>query len=295
MDFLAGVFTQTNLNFALVSSLLGLSIYITLRTGMLSLANAGFMSIGAYTGALCTMRLGFPLWASVLAGGAMAGAIGLLLGLPVLRLSDVYLAIATIGFGEVVRIFMLNIDRVLGRQLTGGALGLNGIPKIGETWHLLLILGLLVYFFVMLERSQIGRALSAIRQDENVAASMGVNVVGYKVFAFVVGAIIAGVAGVMSAHLTRFIGPNEFGFLLAVEILAFAVLGGSHIWLGPIVGAFILSLLPEVLRFLQQNREAVNGVILMLVIIYLPNGLINPRLWRRRRAPKAQSPEVAHA
>ena len=215
------------------------------------------------------------------------------MGLPVLRLNDIYLAIATIGFGEVVRIFMLNIDRVVGQTLTGGALGLNGIPKVTQTWQLLLLLGLFSYFFIRLEGSQVGRALRAIREDEKVAASLGVNVFGYKVFAFVVGAVIAGVAGVMSAHLTRFIGPNEFGFDLAVQILAFAVLGGSQVWFGPIVGAFILTLLPEALRFLKQNRAIVNGVILMLTIIYLPDGLISPRLLRRFSRKRVEETAVA--
>lgn len=277
-DFL----TPTNINFALVASLLGLSIYITLRTGLFSLASAGFMSIGAYVGALLTMRLGAPLPISILGGALAAGLVGLVLGLPILRLNDIYLAIATIGFGEVVRIFMLNLDRIVGATITGGALGLNGIPRVTETWHLLLLLALLSYFFVRLEGSQVGRALRTIREDEKVAASMGVNVVAYKVFAFVVGAVIAGVAGVMSAHLTRFISPNEFGFNMAVQILAFAVLGGSRVWVGPIVGAFILTLMPEALRFLKDNRPIVNGVILMLTIIYLPNGLIAPGLLLRR-------------
>lgn len=286
-------FTQTNFNFALISVLLGLSIYITLRTGLLSLANAGFMSIGAYTGALMTMKLGLPLGISLLGGGLMAGVVGLILGLPVLRLRDVYLAIATIGFGEVVRIFMLNIDKLLGRPLTGGALGLNGIPKITQTWHLLLVLALVSYFLIRLEQSPIGRALRAIRQDENVAASMGIHVVRYKTFVFVVGAIIAGIAGVLSAHFTRFIGPNEFGFDLAVQILAFAVFGGYEVWIGPIVGAFILSFMPELLRFLKENRAVVNGVILMLTIIYLPQGLIAPRWWRNWRAKKEKETAVA--
>ena len=277
------VFTVTNLNFALVGALLGLSIYITLRTGLFSLANAAFMSIGAYVGALMTLNLGAPLWLSLLGGAAAAGLIGLLLGLPVLRLHDIYLAIATIGFGEVVRIFWLNYDRMTGQKLVGGALGLNGIPKVTQTWHLILVLVIISYFFMRLEAGPVGRALRAIREDEKVAAGMGVNVFEYKVFVFVVGAMIAGIAGVLSAHLTRFISPNEFGFDLAVQILAFAVLGGSQVWFGPILGAFILTSMPETLRFLKSNRAIVNGLILMLVIIYLPNGLVSPGFWRRRK------------
>ena len=280
---LGNILTPTNLNFALVGSILSLSIYITLRTGLFSLANAAFMSIGAYVGALMTINLHTPLWLSVIGGALAAGLVGLILGLPVLRLHDIYLAIATIGFGEVVRVFWLNVDRVMGRTLVGGALGLNGIPKTTQTWHLIVLLVILGYFFMRMEAGPIGRALRAIREDEKVAAGMGVNVFGYKVYAFVFGAMIAGVAGVMSAHLTRFIGPNEFGFDLAVQILAFAVLGGSQVWFGPIVGAFILTLMPEALRFLKANRAIVNGSVLMLVIIYMPNGLISPSLLRRRR------------
>lgn len=269
-----GGLTLTNFNFALISSMLGLSIYLTLRTGLLSLANAGFMSIGAYTGALLTMHLNIPLPVSVLAGGLAAGIMGLLLGLPVLRLKGIYLAIATIGFGEVIRILMLNMDSITGHELTGGALGLNSIPLLTRTWHLLLVLALEIYIIIRLEKSSMGRALEAIREDERVAAGMGINVVGYKTFAFTAGALISGVAGALSAHLTRFISPNEYSFNLAVQILAYAVLGGSRFWAGPILGAFILELLPESLRFLKTNRSIVNSVVIMLSIIYLPDGLI---------------------
>jgi len=265
--------TLTNFNFALISSMLGLSIYLTLRTGLLSLANAGFMSIGAYTAALLTIHLGLPLPVSVCAGGIAAGVAGLLLGLPVLRLKGIYLAIATIGFGEVIRILMLNLDSLAGREVTGGALGLNNIPLLTRTWHLLLVLAVEVYIIIRMEKSNLGRSLEAIREDERVAAGMGISVVGYKTFAFTAGAVIAGIAGALSAHLTRFISPNEYSFNLAVQILAYAVLGGSRFWLGPILGAFILELLPESLRFLKTNRSIVNSVVIMLSIIYLPDGL----------------------
>ena len=278
--------------FALIGSALGLSIYITLRTGLLSLASAGFMSIGAYVGALLTIHLHTPLLVSVLAGALAAGVIGLLLGLPVLRLSGVYLAIATIGFGEVVRVFMLNIDNLAGRTITGGALGLNNIPRKTETWHLVLFVGLLIYLFVRIDRSRTGRAFDAIRQDHHVAASMGINVVQYRNLAFVLSALIAGAAGVFSAHLTYFVSPNEYGFNGAVRILTFAILGGYLIWLGPIVGAFILTFLPELLRFLGPYRPIVNGVVLILAIIYLPRGLVDPTFWRKvwRQRGKPPSP-----
>lgn len=268
-------------HFALLASALGLSIYVTLRAGLLSLANAGFMAIGAYTGALLTIHADAPFLVSILAGALAAGGVGLLLGLPVLRLSDVYLAISTIGFGEIVRILLLNLDRLLGRPLTGGAQGLTSIPRKTELWHLLLFLLLLLFLFERLNRSRIGRALDAIRQDANVAATMGIPVVRYRTFAFVLGALIAGAAGVLSAHYSFFISPADFGFSAAVRILTFAILGGYVHWLGPIVGAFILTFLPELLRFLDEYRPIVNGLILMLAIIYLPHGLVDPGFWRR--------------
>lgn len=281
----------TTFNFALVSSLLGLSVYFTLRFGLLSLANAGFMSIGAYVGAILTLRFGFPLFASIVAGGMACAVIGLILGYPVLRLKGIYLAIATIGFGEVVRVFMLNIDNFVGFELTGGALGLNGIPVLTQTWHILLILGSVIYFIVMMEAGPVGRALEAIKEDERVAAGMGIHVVHYKTFAFTMGAVTAGIAGCLSAHLTRFVSPNEFGFNLAVQILAYAVLGGRNRWYGPIIGAFLLELLPETLRFLKTSRSIVNSVVLMLAITYFPNGLggIN---WKRIFFPHGRKAEI---
>lgn len=279
--------------FALLASALGLSIYVTLRTGLLSLANAGFMSIGAYVGALMTIHWQTPLLVSILGGALVAGVIGLILGLPVLRLRDVYLAIATIGFGEVVRVVMLNVDNVTGHPLTGGSLGLNNIPRKTETWHLLLFLAILVYLFIRIDRSRLGRALDATRQDDQVSASMGIAVVRYRNFAFVLGAVIAGAAGVLGAHLTYFISPNEYGFNAAVRILTFAILGGYTHWLGPIVGAFILTFLPEVLRSLGQYRPIINGIVLILAIVYLPRGLVDPHFWRKvwdrmRRPPPAR-------
>ena len=186
------------IQFILIDAALGLSIYITLTTGLLSLANAGFMAIGAYAAALATIHWQTPFLVSILIGMSTTGVVALLLGWPVLRLSDIYLAIATIGFSEVVRVVALNIDNVLGFELTGGPLGLNNIPVKTESWHLLLYLALLIYFFIRLSRSRTGRALAAIRRDETVAATMGINVVYYKNMAFVIGAMIAGGAGALS-------------------------------------------------------------------------------------------------
>ncbi len=303
MDFFRSIgITETVFQFMLVNAILGLSMYLPLYAGMFSLANAGFMAIGAYAGVLITQQLGLPLGAALIGGMLFAGLLAIPIGLPVLRLRDIYLAIATIGFGEVVSIILLNFDTLAGglrEMLTGdktrfalinGARGIRGIPKTTETWHLLLFLILASYFIIRLHRSRFGRAMAAVRQDERVAASMGINVVYTKNVVFIFSAMLAGAAGVFSAHLTRIITPDLAQFGQAVDILAYAVLGGTSTFVGPIVGGLVLGALPEVLRFLAQYRGVFNGLVLLLVIVYLPGGLINPtgwlQAWRRLRGEK---------
>lgn len=305
MDFFRSIgISEVVFQFMLVDAILALSMYLVLYTGMFSLANAGFMSIGAYAGVILTQSYGLPLGLGVLGGMLAGGLLAIPIGLPVLRLRDIYLAIATIGFGEVVRILILNFDK-LASQLTGetvrltrGALGITGIPRVTETWHLLLFLVISVYCIVRLHRSRFGRAMAAIRQDEQAAANMGINVVLTKNVVFVLSAVLAAGAGALKAHFTRTISPGDYGFDQAVNILAFAVLGGTSTWAGPIVGAFVLSALPEVLRGFKEYRGIVNGLILLLAITYLPGGLVNPAGWRRlwaRLTQRAQRTQRADA
>lgn len=315
MGILANI-SEPVLQFMLVAAILGLSIYLKLYTGMFSLANAGFMSIGAYTGVVLTQYAGAPLGVAIIGGMLAAGVIALPIGLPVLRLRDLYLAIATIGFGEVVRIIFLNFDDLvssivefnnrllgvvtmpvglIGREINFivthpadvtfemlyGARGIRSIPKLTETWHLVLFLVLVSYFMLRLHRSRFGRAMAAIRQDESAAANMGVNVVYVKTVVFIMSAMLAGAAGAFNGHLTRIITPGAYNFDLAVSILAYAVLGGTATFVGPIVGGMVLRGLPELAREFAQYADLFNGVVLLLVIIFLPGGIINPRGWRR--------------
>ena len=280
---------ESVVQFMLVNALLALSIYLTLHSGMFSLANAGFMSIGAYVGVIATQHFGLPLGSALALGMLVAAAISLPLGAPVLRLSDIYLAIATIGFGEIVRIFWLNFDglatSLVGHSvtLTGGALGIKGIPTSTKTWHLLLALAVAGYFMARLNDSRLGRAMSAIRQDEIGAASVGINPVYVKLVVFVLSAMLAAAGGVFSSHLTRIISPGDFSFSRVVNILSYAVLGGTATWVGPIVGGLLLTALPEVARPLQQYNQIFTGMVLLLVIVYLPGGIVDPRLWARLR------------
>jgi branched-chain amino acid transport system permease protein len=187
---------------------------------------------------------------------------------------------ATLAFGEVVRIAILNTE-----SLTGGALGLNGIPPLTQPWHVGLVLVGVLALLARLRASRTGRAFEAIKEDETAAGLMGIDVAAHKLAAFVLGAAIAGLAGTLNAHLTFFIGPNEFGFDRGVEILTMTILGGIQGLTGPVLGAFIVTLLPELLRALQDWRLMANGLILVLMVLFLPRGLWDPvhlrRLWRR--------------
>lgn len=261
-----------------INALLALSVWVTLYAGQLTLGNAAFMGVGAYTAALLGMRAGLPFPASLAIGAAAAAVLAIPLGLTVFRLRGVYLAIATIGFGEVVRVVLL------ATPITGKGLGLNGIPPTTELWHIFLALAVVAYVLARVQGSTVGRAWAAIREDELAAASQGVPVRRYKLYAFVTGALIAGLAGGLSAHLNFSIEPGDFAFTRAVQILVFAVVGGIPNVLGPILGATLLTALPEILRPLRDYRDILQGVILILVIIYLPRGLVTIFQLRRTRA-----------
>jgi len=254
-----------------INALLALSIYLTLSCGMLAMANAAFMGIGAYTAALLTMNYETPYPVSILAGMVAPAIVAFIMGKPTLRLSGVYLAMATLAFGEVVRIFILNTD-----SITGGALGLNGIPQSTQWWHVAVALMAVLALLWRLRHSRIGRAFEAIKEDETAAGLMGIDVGAHKMLAFVLGAAIAGLAGTLNAHLTFFIGPNEYGFDRGVDILTMAILGGINGLTGPVLGGTILTLLPEVLRSFQGFRLVVNGLILVLIVLFLPKGLWDP-------------------
>jgi branched-chain amino acid transport system permease protein len=248
--------------------LLALSIYITLACGLLSVANAGFMAIGAYSAALLTLHTGTPLPLALIVGAVAAATMALVIGVPTLRLSGVYLAMATLAFGEVVRILILNAE-----NLTGGALGLNGIPQLVGLFEVIISVTLALYIFLRLAHSQVGRSMTAISQDEIATEVMGLNVRAYKLFCFVVGAALAGLAGALNAHFTFFISPNEYGFERAVEILAMGVIGGVSSPWGAVLGGSLITTLPELLRGMGRYRPLINGAILIIIILYSPKGL----------------------
>ena len=257
-----------------VNILMALSVYAIISTDQVSLGNAGFMAIGAYTSAYLTVKTGLAIFPAIVIGALVAGVMGLLVGIPVLRLSGLYIVMATFGFGEVVRTFFLNFEP------TGGAYGFRG--PIGTTlpmiygWVLAFIL-----FFWLLSHSRLGRSLAAVRDDPEVASSIGLNVKLLKLGAFWLGAFIAGAAGGLYAHYMFYIESNSFHILVSTMAILYVILGGTYTFWGAVVGAIIFSILPEMLRFMQDWRLSLYGAVLVLMLIFRPSGIITPLMVRR--------------
>ncbi len=276
---------QSTLAYIGLNALLALSVYTTLSCGQLALGNAGFAAIGAYAATLLTMRAGAPFGVALVAGALLPALVAVPLGLPVFRIRGVFLAIATIGFGEVVRIGLVNWEYVNGAQ------GIVAIPQkasVGLVWACLL---LALFVLSRIRGSKWGFALEAIREDEPAARTMGIHTARYKLAMLVLGAAMAGLAGGLEAHFTFMVAPNGFAFGRVVDMLVFAVVGGTGAFFGPVLGAGFLTLLPEVLRELAPLvgiepgplRLLVNGLVLLAVILFLPQGLVSLPAWLRER------------
>jgi branched-chain amino acid transport system permease protein len=254
-------------------------------TGLFNIGHAAFYGIGAYTSALLTLA-GVPWWIALIASAIMAGLFGFMVGVPCLRLRGDYLAIATLGFGEIIRAVMKNWT-----GLTRGPLGLPGIPKpslfgvqfASIDMYLLLVVVIAIITVVIVNRlvkSPFGRVLKSIREDEIAAKSLGKNVVKYKLQALALSAMFAGVAGSLYAHYITFIDPSTFTLMETVLMLCMVVLGGSGSIIGSVVGAIILVVLPEPLRFISLPssaaaalRQMIYSVSLILMMIFRPQGI----------------------
>ncbi len=246
---------------------LGLNL-IAGATGQLSLGHSAFMSIGAYASAIATVTLHLPFPVGILLGGLAACLFGIVIGFPTLRLSGDYLAIATLGFAEIVRVIFTNM------QITGGAIGFLGIKNL-TTFPVIMILTVAMIAVMMwLENSRNGRAMLAVREDEIAAESVGVNITWYKIQAFAIGSFCAGVGGALFAHTTTFIQPTDFGFMKSIEFLNMVVLGGLGSIPGTIIGSVVLTTAPEFLRFMANYRMLVYGLLLIIMMIFRPHGLL---------------------
>ncbi len=259
-------------------------------TGQFSIGHAGFMAVGAYSSAMVTIHAGqrwaetlvaagvppviahgFALVAALIAGGLLAALAGYLVGLPSLRLRGDYLAIVTLGFGEIIRVLILNVDAV------GGARGLPGIPGWVNFFWVGLTVAAVIVLSLHLARSTHGRALFAIRDDEIAAEALGVDTTRYKVIAFVIGSFFAGIAGGLFAHFLSYLNPNSFTFLKSIEVIAMVVLGGMGSISGSVLAAIVLTLMPEVLRPVKDYRMVIYSLMLIVLMITRPQGLLGSR------------------
>lgn len=302
-QFLFDAFTKRVFNLCAVYIVLALSLNLVNGfTGLFSLGHAGFMAVGAYTCALLTMSpakkamnyflspivpwladIQLPFVLALLAAGLVAALFGFLIGAPVLRLRDDYLAIATLGFAEIIRVVITNLQGV-----TNGAQGLKGLPEYSTTFVVWGVAAVSVLFMVFLMRSSYGRALKAIRDDEIAAEAMGLSVFRLKVASFTTSSFMAGVGGALLGHMITTIDPKMFTFMLTFNILLIVVLGGTGSISGSVIAAVAVTFLMEILRFLDGPmnlvvfktdglpglRMVVFSVLLMIVVIFRQRGLM---------------------
>jgi len=271
-------------------------------TGQFSIGHAGFMAVGAYTSAYFSVNYGARVAAALgdghvgwlvalllatLVGAFFAGFAGLLVGVPSLRLKGDYLAIVTLGFGQIIVVFLNNIEAI------GGARGYSGIPIVKSFFWIFLIAVLTIVIVYNIVNSAFGRALISIREDELAAEAMGVNTTRYKVMAFVISSALAGAGGVLAAHFDGYLNPKSFEFIKSFEILIMIILGGLGSIVGSVLGAIVLTIMPEALRGFAQYRMVIYSLLLIILMITRPQGLLGTtdlfKAWRRRRRAKREA------
>ena len=302
------------INIILASSLNLINGY----TGQFSLGHAGFMAIGAYVSAALSTYfaptllavlgdgvIGRAIWfiAVLTIGGAGAAVVGIIVGVPSLRLKGDYLAITTLGFSEIIRVVIQNLDVIGASQgFRGVYVYSNGvrslemvpelsditykfydIPKYTDFFWAFLVVTILIFGITNLMRSTYGRGFIAVKDDEIVAEAMGINTTKFKVTAFIIGAFFAGVAGGLYAHFLQYINPEDFNFLRSVEIVAMVILGGMGSTFGVVIAAIVLTILPELLRDVQQYRMIIYALLLIVMMILRPQGLFGIKMGRKKK------------
>lgn len=254
-----------------INIMLAASLHLIIGiTGQFSIGHAGFLAVGAYISAICTMNLGLPFFVAILAAGIVAALAGLIVGFPTLRLRGDYLAIATLGFAEIIRVLFLNIEYV------GGAAGMRVTHYTNWTYTFICLLVTLIVI-INFTNSRHGRACIAIREDEIAADSLGINTTYYKVIAFTIGSFFAGIAGALYAHNFYIIQPNNFGFFKSFDILIYVVLGGLGSLTGSVISAAFLTIVSTFLQDFANMRMILYSLVLILVMLYRPQGLMGTK------------------
>ncbi|MEK4873424.1 MULTISPECIES: branched-chain amino acid ABC transporter permease [Bacillus] len=254
-----------------INIILAVSLHLIIGiTGQFSIGHAGFLAVGAYASAIMTMKFQLPFSAALLIGGVAAAVAGLIIGIPTLRLKGDYLAIATLGFGEILRIALLNIDYV------GGASGMQ--VSHFTTWPWVFACTLIAIVVIAnFTNSRHGRACISVRENEIAADAMGINTTFYKVVAFVIGAFFAGVAGGLYSHNFYIIQPTNFGFLKSFDILIFVVLGGLGSMSGAVISAILLTIISTFLQDYPETRMVIYSLVLILMMLFRPQGLMGTK------------------
>ncbi|MEY8733689.1 branched-chain amino acid ABC transporter permease [Peribacillus frigoritolerans] len=264
-------FYINTLMFIGINIMLATSLHLIIGiTGQFSIGHAGFLAVGAYASAVMTMKLELPFIMAVLTGGVIAAVAGMVIGIPSLRLKGDYLAIATLGFGEIVRIVLLNIEYV------GGASGMQVSHLTTWPWVFACVM-ITVLVIRNFTNSTHGRACISVREDETAADAMGINTTYYKVAAFVIGAFFAGIAGSLYAHNFYIIQPSNFGFLKSFDILIFVVLGGLGSLSGSVLAAILLTIVTTFLQDYPETRMIIYSLVLILMMIFRPQGLMGTK------------------
>ena len=256
-NYCLGIIMIAGINIILASSLNLATGYL----GQLTLGHAGFMSVGAYVSALCSIHLELPFIASLLMGAIIAALIGVIIGIPTLRLKGDYLCIITLAFNEIIRVIMVNLS------ITNGSKGLVGIPRSTNFAIVFFSAAVTVFVIYSIVKSRHGRAIISIREDETASELSGIPTTYYKILAFAISAFFAGLAGGLYAHYITVISPKVFDYNKSVEILVIVVLGGMGNWKGSIIAAIVMTILPEYLRAFSQYRMLLYAAILIIAMI----------------------------
>lgn len=274
----SSLLTLTCINIVLATSLNLASGYL----GQLTLGHAGFMAVGAYVSSLLGIHLGLPLFVCLVAGGLASGAVGVLIGMPTLRLKGDYLCIITLAFNEIIRVILLNL------KITNGAKGLMGMPGVIEFDGAFLSVIITIYVIYAIVKSRHGRAIISIKEDEIASELTGINVTYYKILAFAISAIFAGLAGGLYAHYMGMLVPKSFDYNKSVEILVMVVLGGLGNLKGSVIAAIVLTILPEMLREFSDYRMLLYAIVLIATMIFKETKILEKFKdnWQRKHPKK---------
>lgn len=307
--FLKNTYWLHVLGIAGINVILVSSLHTIRSTGEISMGTGGFMAVGAYTSALLAMKLGLSFWLTMLLSGVLCAAVAVILGYPLMRTKGIYFSILTLVTAEVFRLIAWYYS-----SLTGGAVGLSGIPSpnsipipgigtiIFETkvdyYYLILVITLLSLLVLFrLQNSQVGFVWRNIREMDHLAASVGINVLRYKIFAFAIGSFFTGIAGALFAHFMHLLAADttgKFGMTTSIYILIYMVFGGEGKYMGPVLGAFILTVLPETFRAMKEYQPIIFGALVILIVFFMPQGIISfpDRIlsWRRRKETSDRMP-----